>query len=146
MMLLPMLKGGSVANEWQPMSALMCSAPTSFCRIFIAAKNGRSGQPVHSPEGRGGTSAASLAADWADTTALRGGTGAPDIEGAATAAAGSAPAGTEADDTGALLPAGRCGAHLSRKAPMPLRRASTEYSPNCGNTSLPTIRVLAPCW
>ena len=60
MMLLPMLNGGSVANEWQPMSALMCSAPVSFCSSFIAAKNGRSGQPMHRPEGRAGTSAASL--------------------------------------------------------------------------------------
>ena len=62
MMLLPMLKGGNVANEWQPMSALMCSGPISRCSSFIAEKNGRSGQPVHKPDGRGGTNAASRAA------------------------------------------------------------------------------------
>ena len=62
MMLLPMLNGGRVAKEWQPMSALMCSGPVSFCSSLSAAKNGRSGQPVHSPDGRAGTSAASFAA------------------------------------------------------------------------------------
>src|SRR5690348_18177782 len=73
MMLLPMLKGGSVAKEWQPISALMCSGPVSFCRIFIAAKNGRSGHPVHSPDGRAGTRAASFAAVSPETAALRAG-------------------------------------------------------------------------
>src|ERR1700720_1205619 len=77
MMLLPMLNGGSVANEWHPISALMCSAPTSFCRIFIAAKNGRSGHPVHNPEGRAGTSAASLAAGTGEASVLGGGGGPP---------------------------------------------------------------------
>ena len=76
MMLLPMLNGGSVAKEWQPMSALMCSGPVSRCSSFMAAKNGRSGQPVQSPEGRGGTSFASCAGGHQRRLA-RGGAGAP---------------------------------------------------------------------
>ena len=71
MMLLPMLKGGNVANEWQPMSALICSGPVSFCKSFMAEKNGRSGQPVHSPEGRGGTSVASFCAGTSGTSFIR---------------------------------------------------------------------------
>src|ERR1700677_2973737 len=60
MMLEPVLKGASVAKEWQPISALTCTLPNSFCTIFIDEKNGRSGQPVHSPGGRGGTALRSL--------------------------------------------------------------------------------------
>src|ERR1700677_4066525 len=55
MMLEPILKGASVAKEWQPMSALTCTLPNSFCTIFIDEKKGRSGQPVHKPGGRSGT-------------------------------------------------------------------------------------------
>ena len=62
MMLLPMLKGGRVAKEWQPISELMCSAPSSRCTSLIAENSGRSGHPVHSPDGRCGTSAANLPA------------------------------------------------------------------------------------
>src|ERR1700689_5505397 len=43
MMLLPILKGGSVAKEWQPISELMCSAPSSRCTSLIAEKSGRCG-------------------------------------------------------------------------------------------------------
>ena len=50
------------------MSALMCSGPISFCSSFSAEKNGRSGQPVHSPGGRAGTSAASFAAGTSGTS------------------------------------------------------------------------------
>src|SRR5579862_1145590 len=62
MMLLPMLNGGRVAKEWQPMSALICNGPISRCNNFMAEKKGRSGHPVHRPDGRGGTSAANRAA------------------------------------------------------------------------------------
>src|SRR6185312_16313305 len=68
MMLLPMLNGGSVANEWQPMSALMCNGPISRCSSFIAEKNGRSGQPVQSPDGRAGTSRARRALGTSGTS------------------------------------------------------------------------------
>src|ERR1700735_3369719 len=61
MMLEPVLKGASVAKEWQPMSALTCTAPNSFCTIFIDEKKGRSGQPVHRPGGRTGTALRSSA-------------------------------------------------------------------------------------
>src|SRR5580658_1579409 len=107
MMLLPMLNGGNVAKEWQPISALMCSAPTSFCNIFIAAKNGRSGHPVHNPDGRAGTNAASLAAEAAETAVLRGAAPSP--------------------------PERNCGAHALMNSPIPERSTSTLYSPNIGN-------------
>ena len=44
-----------VANEWQPMSALMWVGPISRCTSLIAAKTGRSGQPVQKSGGRGGS-------------------------------------------------------------------------------------------
>ena len=37
------------------MSALIWCAPSSFCTSFMAAKIGRSGQPVQKPGGRTGT-------------------------------------------------------------------------------------------
>jgi hypothetical protein len=50
-----MLKGGSEAKRWQPMSAAIWCSPRSSCTSFIAAKIGRSGQPVQKPGGRIGT-------------------------------------------------------------------------------------------
>ncbi len=44
------------------MSALTCIGPRSRSISFIAVKSGRSGQPVHRPEGRAGTAPASAAA------------------------------------------------------------------------------------
>ena len=37
------------------MSAVICNLPVCFCASFIAAKIGRSGQPVQNPGGRMGT-------------------------------------------------------------------------------------------
>src|SRR5258708_13452057 len=120
MMLLPMLNGGSVANEWQPISAVMCRSSTSFCRIFVGAKEGRCGHPVHNGEGRGGTSAASLAAATGETSVLRVATAPPPVRSS--------------------------GAHLSMNSPNPTRSTSTVYSPNIGNGPLPTMRALTSCW
>src|ERR1700730_3545024 len=55
MMLAPVLNGANGANEWQPISALTCTVPSSFCTIFIDEQNGSAGQPVHRPGGRSGT-------------------------------------------------------------------------------------------
>src|SRR3569833_1832510 len=55
----PILNGGRIENRWQPMSAAMWWGPSSFSTSFIAAKLGRSGQPVKTPGGRGGTAPAS---------------------------------------------------------------------------------------
>src|ERR1700744_5417559 len=54
---LPSENGAKVANEWQPISALIWVGPISRCASFIAAKTGRSGQPVQKFGGRGGRSA-----------------------------------------------------------------------------------------
>ena len=59
MVVAPMLNGGRIENRWQPMSAAMWCGPSSFSTSFIAAKIGRSGQPVQKPGGRGGTASAS---------------------------------------------------------------------------------------
>ena len=52
----PRLKGAKVANEWQPMSALMWVGPSSRCINLIALNTGRSGHPVQKFGGRGGMS------------------------------------------------------------------------------------------
>ncbi len=54
-----MLNGGRIENRWQPMSAAMWCGPSSFSTSFIAAKIGRSGQPVQKPGGRPCTTSAS---------------------------------------------------------------------------------------
>ena len=51
---LPSENGAKVANEWQPMSALIWVGPSSRCISLIAEKTGRSGQPVQNAGGRGG--------------------------------------------------------------------------------------------
>src|SRR5579863_257034 len=53
---LPSENGAKVANEWQPMSALIWVGPISRWASFIAAKTGRSGHPVQKFGGRGGIS------------------------------------------------------------------------------------------
>src|SRR5271156_1158365 len=53
---LPIENGAKVAKEWQPISALIWVGPISRCASFIAAKTGRSGQPVQKFGGRGGMS------------------------------------------------------------------------------------------
>src|SRR5215475_7390060 len=49
---LPMLNGGRTENRWQPMSQLTWCAPSSRSTSFMAAKIGRSGQPVQNDGGR----------------------------------------------------------------------------------------------
>ena len=51
-----MPNGGMVANEWQPMSALMWVGPSSRCTSLSALNTGRSGQPVQKAGGRAGRS------------------------------------------------------------------------------------------
>src|SRR5512133_54922 len=53
---LPRLNGAKVANEWQPISALMWVGPSSRCIILIALDTGRSGHPVQKFGGRAGMS------------------------------------------------------------------------------------------
>ncbi len=50
---MPSENGAKVANEWQPMSALICVGPISRCVSLMAANTGRSGQPVQKFGGRG---------------------------------------------------------------------------------------------
>ena len=52
MVVLPMLNGGRIENRWQPMSQLTWCGPSSRSTSFIAAKIGRSGQPVQNEGGR----------------------------------------------------------------------------------------------
>ena len=51
----PISKGGRIEKRWQPMSLAMWWAPSSSSTSFVAAKIGRSGQPVQKPGGRTGT-------------------------------------------------------------------------------------------
>src|ERR1700722_20830103 len=118
MMLDPMWNGASVANEWQPISALTCTLPSSFCTIFIDEKNGRSGQPVHKLGGRSGT-------------VLR-----------------SASIGRRGRSTGAAAPAPAAGAdskiagaYCAKYAFRPWLITLPVYSPAMGNGPLPTTRV-----
>src|SRR4029453_2706505 len=53
---LPKLKGAKVANEWQPISALMWVGPSSRCISLMAVNTGRSGHPVQKFGGRAGMS------------------------------------------------------------------------------------------
>src|SRR6185503_4302191 len=68
---LPIENGAKVANEWQPMSALIWVGPISRCISLIAENTGRSGQPVQKVGGRGGNVPRALAAcAFCATTAL----------------------------------------------------------------------------
>src|SRR5260370_6061986 len=58
----PRLNGDKVANECQPMSALMWVGPSSRCISLMALNTGRSGQPVQKFGGRGGISATAATA------------------------------------------------------------------------------------
>src|ERR1700722_10225213 len=123
MMLDPMWNGASVANEWQPMSALTCTLPSSFCTIFIDEKNGRSGQPVHKLGGRSGT-------------VLRNAS----IGTSGRSTGGMADPGVMVDPSGAAG-AKACGAHCARNAFSPWLMTMPVYSPAMGNGPLPTTAV-----
>src|SRR4030095_7411413 len=51
---LPIENDAKVANEWQPISALIWVGPSSRCINLMAEKTGRSGQPVQKAGGGGG--------------------------------------------------------------------------------------------
>src|ERR671930_636775 len=53
---LPRLNGANVANEWQPISAVMWVGPISRCISLMALNTGRSGHPVQKFGGRAGMS------------------------------------------------------------------------------------------
>ena len=55
MVVAPSSKGGMIEKRWQPMSDAMWCLPSSCSTSFMAAKIGRSGQPVQKPGGRPGT-------------------------------------------------------------------------------------------
>src|ERR1700726_471980 len=114
MMLAPVLNGANVANEWQPISALTCTLPSSFCTIFIDEKNGRSGQPVHKPGGRGGTALRNSSSGSSGRSA-----------GAAVAASPES-CGTQPR-----------GAHFARNPLMPALTTAPVYSPAIGSGPLP---------
>src|SRR6218665_2023329 len=54
MVVAPWWNGGMMENRWQPMSAETWCMPSSRSTSFSEEKIGRSGQPTHSPGGRGG--------------------------------------------------------------------------------------------
>ncbi len=58
----PSMNGAKVANEWQPISALIWVGPISRCISLIAENTGRSGQPVQKVGGRGGNAPSAAAA------------------------------------------------------------------------------------
>ena len=122
MTVLPTLKGGSAAKVWQPMSALMWVGPSSFSRILIALKIGRSGQPVQKPGVRAGRS--------------------PPIS--LPASSFSASSAFMRASTGPICKAG--GAQVSRKPTRPRSITSEVYSPPIGRTSLPITRVFSPAF
>src|SRR6202041_3182501 len=129
MMLEPVLNGASVAKEWQPMSALTCTLPNSFCTIFIDEKKGRSGQPVHRPGGRGGTA---LRSSFIGISRCSDGVAA----GRVVAERPDSPR-SEAANPGSKAP----GAHCSRNFLSPALTMAPVYSPAMGNGPLPTTRV-----
>src|SRR6218665_3847134 len=53
MVVAPRWNGGMMENRWQPMSAETWCMPSSRSTSFSEEKIGRSGQPTHSPGGRG---------------------------------------------------------------------------------------------
>src|SRR5580698_1396311 len=72
----PMLNGGRLANRWQPISPAIWCGPSSCCTSFMAAKIGRSGQPMQKLGGRGTVLASSLILGLASTSEASGGGGA----------------------------------------------------------------------
>src|SRR6218665_3006948 len=97
MVVAPRWNGGMMENRWQPMSAETWCMPSSRSTSFSEEKIGRSGQPTHSPGGRGGSSGASAAA--ADTGA--GGT--PSATAALRDARRSAPGAAEGGGGGGWM-------------------------------------------
>src|SRR5580698_5413817 len=71
----PILKGGRIEKRWQPISAATWCGPSSSSTSFIAAKIGRSGQPMQKPAGRGGTTSASALTFGSFRTGVGSGTG-----------------------------------------------------------------------
>src|ERR1700722_3108943 len=118
MMLAPIWKGARVANKGQPISALTCTLPSSFCTIFIDEKNGRSGHPVHKLGGRSGTVLRSASIDNRGRS----------VHAAETPPAAGADART-------------AGAYCSKNALNPWLMTLPVYSPAMGNGPLPTTRV-----
>ena len=111
-----MLNGGMVANEWQPMSALIWVGPSSRCTSLRALNTGRSGQPVQKAGGRAGRSPKPAAALGRWPTMSR----------------------TLATIASVSMPAGRTSA---RKAASPSSSTSAVYSPALGSGPLPSTRV-----
>src|SRR5258708_25356135 len=107
----PKLNGGSVANEWQPISALILTGPISRCINLSDVKNGRSGQPVHRPGGR---------------------------EGKTVGISGNGPELTPCSTSFARAVA-PLGSHWRRKRPQASKRMAPVYSPALGRSFLPTI-------
>ena len=96
--------------------------PVSRCKSFMAVNSGRSGQPVHKPDGRDGTRAARRPA--------------------ATSGLSVRP------DRRQRLRGCRaysCGTQREMNSPSPLRSTSTVYSPCIGSTSLPIRRADTSC-
>jgi hypothetical protein len=112
-----MLKGGSVENVWQPMSAETWNSPSSRCTSFIAENTGRSGQPMQKPGGRGGTGIPS------------------------SSAARRLGAVSDSNTSCTLLASSPSGAASSTNLAMPVSTTSPVYSPAIGRTSLPWTRV-----
>src|SRR6266849_6320226 len=106
MVVAPILNGGMIEKRWQPISAATWCGPSSRSTSFMAAKIGRSGQPVQKPGGRGGTTSASARACRSSS---------------AGAALGARTAG-----------ASTLGIQRRTKAPMPSPITLAVYSPDIG--------------
>ena len=121
-------------NRWQPMSALTWCGPNSFSTNFMAAKIGRSGQPVQKPGGRGcttcckGLSAITL---WA-------------LTGVGALATGVGWVNTKPLALGAWTASNK--PYFWAKARTPLSTSWTVYSPAGGSKSLPCSTALQPAW
>src|SRR5713226_5049257 len=120
MVVAPILKGGMIENRWQPISAATWCGPSSRSTSFMAAKIGRSGQPVQKPGGRGGTTSASARA----------------------CRSSSAGATLDALTAGAST----LGIHCLTKAPIASPITVAVYSPAIGNRSLPERAVATAAW
>src|ERR1700723_1576279 len=129
MMLEPVLNGASVAKEWQPMSALTCTLPNSFCTIFIDEKKGRSGQPVHRPGGRGGTA---LRSSLIGISRCSDRAAAGVVVDEAAVERNDSPC-SEAVETGSNAR----GSHSSRNLVIPALTTAPVYSPAMGSGPLP---------
>ena len=64
MVVAPSSKGGMIENRWQPMSEAMWCLPSSCSTSLVAAKIGRSGQPMQKPGGRPGTTPTRSGMSW----------------------------------------------------------------------------------